>query len=179
MPTDTFVRLALPRDVEAIAAIQAKTWRASYTDVLPDEALESLPEVAYVQWEAALAAPPTDAHHVLVAIEFEPRAEEVVGFAAVSPSDDADADPRTVGSLIALIVDADHRGAGHGARLLAAAVDTMRANRFSMATTWQSEADTSTIAFLTATGWALDGARREIDTGRATIAERRLHTALT
>jgi ribosomal protein S18 acetylase RimI-like enzyme len=178
MPTDTFVRLALPRDVATVAAIQARVWIESYASALPAEVLAQLEETATAQWTAALDEPPTDAHHLLVAIVFDQAAERVVGFAAVGPSDDDDTDPRQVGSLVALMVDPDQRGAGHGSRLLAAAVETMRANRFTTAITWQPEADAAMRTFLLTTGWAPDGARRELDTGLATLTELRLHTTV-
>jgi ribosomal protein S18 acetylase RimI-like enzyme len=173
---DTFVRLALPRDVGAVAAIQARAWRESYSSLMPAEVLSGIEETARAQWAAALAAPPTDAHHLLVSVVFGDAPERVVGFTAVAPSDDEDADPRRVGSLLTLLVDPDYRAAGHGSRLLAAAVDTMRANLLITATTWQPECDADMRRFLLTSGWAPDGARRDIDTGIATLTEMRLHT---
>jgi ribosomal protein S18 acetylase RimI-like enzyme len=170
--------LALPRDVAAVAALQAHIWQRSYESLVPAEALAEVESVALDQWTLAVHAAPTDAHHLLVAIEFDNASEQVVGFAAVAPSDDPDADPRTVGQLVTLLVDPTHQRQGHGTRLLSAAVDTMRANLFHTATTWQRENDDAMLALLARTGWEPDGARRNIDTGVATLTEVRLHTAV-
>lgn len=168
------VRLALPRDVDAVAAVQARAWRASYPELLPAEVLDRLEPAARETWGRAVQQPPTDAHHLLVALS----AGTVVGFAAVCPSEDADADPRAVGSLAALVVDPAGRGHGHGSRLLAAAAETMRTDGLQTATCWVPAADARLRAFLEAAGWAPDGAARELDTGGGPLRETRLHTRL-
>jgi ribosomal protein S18 acetylase RimI-like enzyme len=94
----------------------------------------------------------------------------------VGPTEDEDNNPRVTGSLVTLVVDPDHRGAGHGSRLLSAAVDTMRANLFAVATTWVTELDTALRDLLTSAGWAPDGVQRAIDTGAGVITESRFHT---
>ena len=69
----------------------------------------------------------------------------------------------------------------HIRRLLQAAVDTMRADRFARAVTWTvAEAD-DLRRFLVEAGWGTDGAHRELDldrTGAVTVKQIRLHTAL-
>jgi GNAT superfamily N-acetyltransferase len=171
---DTHVRLALPRDVDAVAAIQARAWSAAYNSVLPTAVLSRLEPAARAQWAEAVELPPTDAHHLLVALD----GVRVVGFAAVGPAEDDDTDYRTVGALAVLAVDPDERGAGHGSRLLSAAAETMRTSRFETAVCWLPEQDTAQRAFLESAGWAPDGARRELDMGEAALAELRLHTSL-
>ncbi|HVV29710.1 MAG TPA: GNAT family N-acetyltransferase [Mycobacteriales bacterium] len=171
---DTHVRLALPRDVAAVAAIQARVWRQTYRELFPEQVLAELESAATVQWTQAVMAPPTDAHHLLVALD----GVRVVGFAAVAPSEDADAEPTQVGELAILTVDPSSRGAGHGSRLLSAAAETMATNGLRTATSWVPEADTALRHFLESAGWAADGARRSLDTGGAPLVELRLHTAL-
>ncbi len=71
--------------------------------------------------------------------------------------------------------------AGHGSRLLHAAVDTMRSDRFSRATIWLTATDDALRSFLAAQGWAADGAHRELDLygdGSVTVKQIRLHTDL-
>jgi len=53
-----------------------------------------------------------------------------------APSTDEDADPSRDAELGELVVDPEARGVGHGSRLLHAAVDTMRSDKFSRALTW-------------------------------------------
>jgi GNAT superfamily N-acetyltransferase len=66
------------------------------------------------------------------------------------------------GELAELTFDPDERGRGHGSRLLQAAVDTMRADRFTRAVTWAMANDDALRAFLTEAGWAPDTAHREL-----------------
>ena len=60
-------------------------------------------------------------------------------------------------------MDPERRGAGHGSRLLQAAVDTMRADRFTRSVLWAVSVDDTLRTFLTSAGWAPDGAHRELD----------------
>jgi ribosomal protein S18 acetylase RimI-like enzyme len=171
---DTHVRLALPRDVDAVAAIQARAWAEAYADVLPTAVLSRLEPAARAQWGEAVEKPPTDAHHLLVALD----GIRVVGFAAVGPGEDEDLDARVDGALAMFAVDPADRGAGHGSRLLSAAAETMRTSRFETAVCWLPEQDNAQREFLESAGWALDGARRVLDMGESTLNEVRLHTAL-
>ena len=85
-------------------------------------------------------ARPADARNrVLVALE----RNRVVGFAITSPATDPDCDPVADGELMELTVDPDERGKGHGSRLLQAAVDTMRADRFTRAVRGRSPPTTT------------------------------------
>lgn len=169
----TFVRLALPRDVAAVAAVQARAWRESYADLLPAVVLARLEPNARDEWSVAVERPPTSAHHLLVAV----ADGEVSGFAATAPADPDDGGPGT-GALTVLAVDPPYRGAGHGSRLLQAVADTLCADGFASAVCWLPERDEVQQGFLASAGWAPDGARRELDTGTGTLAEVRLHTAL-
>jgi GNAT superfamily N-acetyltransferase len=171
----SYVRLALPRDVPAVAAIQSRAWNADYPQLLPAVVLARVETSAAAQWAEAVDRPPTSAHHLLVALQDE----VVVGFAAVVPAEPEDGGPTGTGALELLSVDPNHRRAGHGSRLLTAAVETRRIDRFTRAVCWLAEADRAQTAFLTATGWADDGARRELDMGTTTLVEARLVTDLT
>ncbi len=170
----SYVRLALPRDVGAVAAVQSRAWNADYADLLPAVVRARVETSAAATWAEAVERPPTSAHHLLVAVQ-----EEVVcGFAAVVPAEPEDGGPTGVGALELLAVDPDHRRAGHGSRLLAAAVDTLRIDRFAGAVCWLAQADTVQTGFLTAAGWAVDGVLRELDMGDRVLVEQRLVTRL-
>jgi GNAT superfamily N-acetyltransferase len=96
-----------------------------------------------------------------------------------TPSPDPDADPVADGELGDLVVHPAHRRAGHGSRLLQAGVDTLRADRFTRATTWLRTDDDVRRRFLTEAGWAPDGAHRELDLhgdGSVRVKQVRLHT---
>jgi GNAT superfamily N-acetyltransferase len=176
---DVSVRVAWAADAEAIAATQVRAWQAAYADVLPAEVLAQLPVAAFSErWRFSIERPREARQRVLVALE---RAR-VRGFAATAPATDADADPATDAELAEFVVDPDAVHAGHGSRLLHAAVDTMRADRFARATIWLTPTDDPVRSFLAAQGWAADGAHRELDLygdGSVTVKQIRLHTDLT
>ena len=161
---DVSVRVAWSADADAVAQVQVRAWRRMYAGLLPDQVLQAL--------DAAEART-----RVLVALD---RAT-VVGFALTAVADDPDADPARDGQVAELVVDPEHQRAGHGSRLVQACADTLSADGFSRATTWVNSTDDVLRGFLTESGWAPDGAHRELDlTGDGTtlVKQVRLHTAL-
>lgn len=172
---DRSVRIAWADDAEAIGAVQAGAWSQTYADVLPAELLSELdPAVLAEHWRTAITAPPTAKHRVLVALE----RNTVVGFAATAPAEDPDSAP-TDGEVVAFHVDPKSFGQGHGSRLLAAVVDTLRADGFTRALIWQVVGDDALRAFLEPAGWMPDGAHRTLDLtgdGGGTLRQVRLHT---
>jgi ribosomal protein S18 acetylase RimI-like enzyme len=174
---DRSVRLAWADDAPAIAGVQARAFRQSYADLLPDAVLADIDADTFAQaWKQAIAKPPSARHRVLVALE----RNTVVGFAATAPSDDPDAEPSD-GEVVALHVDPDATGVGHGSRLISAVADTLRADGFAHARVWVIAGDDAIRRFLEPAGWAADGAHRQLDlTGDATTTLRqvRLQTDL-
>ena len=172
------VRLALPTEATAIAEIQQRAW----TDD-PDLAVltnEVSGTDAATAWSEAIMRPPMADFRVLVAVEPDEDGAAVVrGFAAIGPSEDADAE-HTDALVAEFAVDPRHRGQGHGSRLLNAVVDTLRADRFTRATWWVRTGDDATRRFLTEAGWGADGAHRETGTEdeQIRIKEVRLHTVI-
>jgi ribosomal protein S18 acetylase RimI-like enzyme len=172
------VRVAWADDALAIAAVQVRAWRLEYAGVLPDGLLAELdPDRLASAWAESLARPADARNRVLVALE----RDAVRGYALTTPSADPDSDPVADGELGELTVDPDHRGRGHGSRLVQAAVDTLRADRFARAVVWLASTDDARRAFLAGAGWAPDGAHRELDLngdGAVRVRQVRLHTAL-
>lgn len=168
---DVSVRPARPPDAERVARVQLGTWRTAYADLLPPEALE-LPEVqAAAVWLAAVEAPASPRHRVLVAME----RDALVGFAASAPADDDDLDATTTSEVTALLVEPRWGRRGHGARLLAASVDGWRADGVRTAVAWAWERDPATRAFLASAGWEPDGMSRGLDTGARVQPQLRYH----
>ena len=176
---DVSVRPATPDDASDLGRIQVDTWRTAYSDVVPTAVLEALStDVATPSWAAAITAAPSAQHHVLVAMEQQWR----VGFAAVGPTEDLEPDdpqPDSTAQLAVILVEPRWGRRGHGSRLLAAVVDTIRDDGMSRMITWIPEGDTVTRDFLTSAGWAPDGLVRALDTGDGELREIRLHTELT
>lgn len=178
MSADVSCRVAWSDDAPAIAAVQVRAWRASYAGLLPAEVLTALdPSEIAEGWRASLVKPLDARNRVLIGLE----RNMVTGFAVTGPATDPDSDPIADGEITDLTVDPHKRSAGHGSRLMQAAVDTLKADRFTRAVTWLPAGDDSTRAFLAAAGWAPDGAHRTLDLtgdGTVTVKQVRLHTDL-
>ena len=175
---DTSVRVAWADDAAAIADVQLATWREAYDGVVPPEVLANLTHAQVTTaWHGSLSRPADARQRVLVALE----RNRVVGFAITGPSPDPDADPVADGEIGELTVLPAERGKGHGSRLLQAAADTLSADRFTRATFWLAATDDALREFVTAAGWAPDGAHRELaldESGAVSVKQIRLHTAL-
>ena len=175
---DVSVRPARADDLADIARIHVETWQWGYREILPSGVLEALSvDAALEAWGAAVTAPPSTRHHVLVALEQNWR----VGFVAVTPADDLeddDPDPLTTASVGPLLVEPRWARRGHGSRLLAAAIDHARSDGMTRAIAWLPQADTASQEFLSSAGWAPDGLARVLDTGAGEVHEIRMHVLL-
>ncbi|MGN6244190.1 MAG: GNAT family N-acetyltransferase [Motilibacteraceae bacterium] len=175
---DVSVRPARAGDAPALGAVQAAVWRRAYADVLPAEVLESLDAEDLAEpWRQAVVAPPSPRHRVLVAL----AGADVVGFAAVAPSEDDDVEPMVDAEVLALLVAPEAAGAGHGSRLLQAVVDVLAGDGFRHAHVWLGAGDAPLRTFLEGAGWAADGSTRTLDlTGDAStvVEQERLHTRI-
>lgn len=164
---DATVRVAMAADVDAIGAVHARSWRATYADSLPDDVLAALdPQVLSESWRGAVTSPPSPQHRVLVAC----AGPTVVGFAAVEPS----------GEVVSLLVDPTHQRRGHGSRLLSASVDHLRTVGADEVSTWAPVTDPARRAFFASAGLGPDGAWRELEVpgAMAGLREVRLVAAL-
>ena len=165
--TDVSVRPATAEDDAPITRVQLRAWRSSHAEVLGAATLEGL-DVALVRerWAAAIAAPPSARHRVLVACD----GAQVVGVAASAPVEAAEAlEEFEAGEaveagveILTLEVDPDHQRGGHGSRLLAACVDLARENGATHLQTWVLQGDAAREQFLASAGLGPDGARREL-----------------
>jgi len=174
------VRPARPDDAAAVARVQVVTWRTAYRDVLPAAVLDEWDESAATEtWRAAVTAPPTPAHGVLVALE----RDEVVGFAAYGPPEIAPGDhPDPAGpttEIATLLVEPRWGRRGHGSRLLAAVADLARATGAARLQVWLPETDRVSARFFESAGWAPQGWARTLDTGGPPLRELSWHAVLT
>ena len=178
---DVSVRTATAADAHAIAQVQSAAWRQAYSKLLPSDVLDRLDDPATAEeWRAAVTDPPLPAYRVLVAT----AGTDVVGFASFGPAVDSDLDDGVDAEITGLSVLPDHRGGGHGSRLVAATVDHLRADGFASASAWLAEPggpDDDVHRFLGGAGWAEDGGCRELDLrgdGTLVVAQVRLRTSL-
>ena len=168
------VRLAMPAEATAITAVQRSQLASvpALAGVLDDLAADAM----VTAWQAAIARPPLASFRVLVALD---GAGDVVGFAAVGPSDDPDAEHSD--ALVAeFCVRPDMRGRGHEDRLMHAVADTLRADGFTRATWWVVTDDDDTRTMLVESGWEPDGAHQEVgsEDGQLRVKQVRLHASL-
>jgi GNAT superfamily N-acetyltransferase len=171
------VRLAMPNQALAIAELQRRSWSATLPADTAEQLLGSVDlESMAASWRAAIERPPLAQLRVLVAV----TSDRVVGFAAVGPSDDPDADASEDGLVAEFSVDPPAWRQGHGSRLLNACVDTLRADGFLRATWWVRADNDIVRGFLAEAGWASDGAHTEvaIDEDGPRVKLVRLHTAI-
>lgn len=177
-----FVRPARPEDVAEISRIQVATWRVAYRRLLPRHVLDGLDlSVVSESWQAAVMAPPSERHRVLVAVEQSPETSYVVGFGAFGPVDEDhtvpdEVLPGTVAAIIELLVEPRWGRRGHGSRLLAAAVDLWREDGMTGALAWVFDQNPSMVKFLTSAGWAPDGNTRALDVDDMLVPQSRYAT---
>jgi ribosomal protein S18 acetylase RimI-like enzyme len=178
--SDGFVRAAREGDADDLARVQVASWRSCFAGIVPPALLGELTssEAAAVwreRWRDAIGNPPTSRHRVLVAVTDGTR--DVVGFASAGPATDEDRWPRTDASLYELRVLPEQTRQGHGGRLLHAVASTLADDGFQTVSTWVLSADDAFRGFLESAGWALDGARADLDVG-ITVPAVRLHTRI-
>lgn len=157
--------------------VQLTAWREQYADLIPSEEIDALdPQELAARWVTTLNSPKDARMRVLVALE---RAD-VRGFALVHPSYDPDSDQVADGEVGEFVIDPAHQRAGHGSRLLQAAMDTLAADKFTRALWWITSTDDALRRFVTESGWEPDGAHRELESETGgTVKQIRLHTSLT
>jgi len=152
---DVSVRPATPDDAASIAGVQLATRRTAFGSLLPADVLDSWDDAAAAgTWRAAISAPPSPAHTVLVAVD----AGTVVGSTATAPAGDAR-------EVTVLLVEPRRGRRGHGSRLLAAVADLAGAAGVTTLTSWLAEQDEVTSRFLGTAGWAPEGGVRLLESG--------------
>ena len=176
----TGARLARTSDVDDIAAVQVRAWNQTYAGVLPESILTGLDPMHIASaWASGILNPPTTRHRLIVAIDRTSGSDTIVGYTALGPSGDPDCvDVLETGEVLALVVDPEHQRQGHGSRLMAAAVEYLRADGTTDANIWVPVGNEPRRAFLHSCGWGPDSAFRDIEADGVVIREVRLATVL-
>ena len=137
------VRRASPEDAHAIARLVWLAWSQRFSGSMPQEVREQAePLSAETKWRTDLAEPPSPHHVCLVATD---ENNVIVGVAVLAP------DERNALTIELLEVAPNHRGQGHGSRLMNACVDTARERGASTMYAWIWPDD---APFWETAGWA-------------------------
>ncbi len=183
--TNVTVRRATVEDVDAIAALQVRSWQAAYPGLMPPAYLDAQdPRQRAVRWREWLADPPPHLQ-VLVAERSDERDGEagaaIVGFAAVSAyrTEEGEEHPGAhVGELCALYASPDHWGTGVGRELIDAAVSTLAHEGFTEAVLWVIDGNARARRFYERVGWTPDGVTKLDARGGWDISEVRYRRGL-
>lgn len=153
------MRDATAADASAVADVQLKCWTYDYP--WPAEVFDALAATDLeMQWARAVIAPPGPGYRLLVAT----HGGAVVGFGALAPSADPDADAGQAEVLV-WEVEPGHRGRGHGSRLLSALADHSRSIGAHTLTIWIAPQDEARRFVLRESGFQPDGAHRTVRLG--------------
>lgn len=154
---DASVRRAAPNDAPAVGLVQEAVWQETYAPRVPAHIAEQFSAPAFASaWRRSLGDPPPGVWTLLVAC----AGEQIVGYAALGPSQDLDGEP-TTGALLELGVHPQGRRAGHGSRLLNAAADILQEAGAIELTAWLPADAEDTRAFFDSAGLTPDGAYRD------------------
>jgi ribosomal protein S18 acetylase RimI-like enzyme len=150
------MRRARHADARAIAEVHVRTWQEAYRDLLPPQFLAELSiEARERYWQSEIDCTPGDR-----APWIADAGDEVVGFASVGPSRDADAGDRT-GELYTLYVLPDCWERGVGGDLLRRAEHDLADHGYAEASLWVLAGNERARRFYEKARWRLDGARVE------------------
>ena len=170
------IRRAGLRDAALIAEVHVRSWQDGYRGQLPQDLLDSLePAQRIPRWTAVLEQAAWPGRGVLVAVD----GRDLVGFANLGPTRDADQDPATVGEITSFYVRPDRWGEGIGRRLMAASLETLTEAGYAQATLWVLDTNIAAMRFYEATGWQADGAVKHDELAGAAIRDQRYRYGLT
>jgi GNAT superfamily N-acetyltransferase len=165
------VRLALPSDAPALAAVHVRTWQATYRGIVPQRVLDGLSiERREAYWRERLAG---ESDRRTWVADFD---GSIVGFVAAGPARDDDLPPGA-GEVYAIYVAESAQGHGVGRRLIARAVDHLRAVGLDPLVLWVIAGNDRGAAFYERLGWRADGARQPIDFDGTPVDEIRYRLA--
>lgn len=149
-------------DAQAVADIQVSSWRAAYRGIIPAPQLAAMTASERAgRYAALIASLPERCGHWVACVDGRP-----VGFVAVGPSRDDDADRNKTGEIFALYVEPDHWGEGAGRELMTIALDYLTGCEFAEVTLWVLAENQRGRRFYTAAGFTADGGEADIQLGR-------------
>ncbi len=151
------VRKAKVEDASGIAFVHVRSWQVAYRGHMPDEFLDGLDVEKRTNMWRELTQDPDKI--IFVAAD---REGNIVGFSALGPSRDADANPNTA-EVAAIYVHPEKWEKGIGRALLSASLDQVRKREFDQVTLWVLEGNQRARSFYEAFGFVQDGAIKDDD----------------
>jgi ribosomal protein S18 acetylase RimI-like enzyme len=151
------VRKATARDASGIAFVHVRSWQVAYRGHMPDEFLDGLDVEKRTHMWRELTGDPDKI--IFVATD---REGTIVGFSALGPSRDADANPNTA-EVAAIYVHPEKWKKGIGRALLSASLDQVRKCKFDQITLRVLEGNQRARSFYESFGFVQDGAMRDDD----------------
>jgi GNAT superfamily N-acetyltransferase len=143
-------------DIDALAAMHVRTWRAGYAGIMPAEVLDALDPVAFAETRRARNAPP--GAQTLVAEDDG----TIVGFVSFGPhprQHGGDEYVGGIGEIYAIYVAPERWGTGAGRALMAAARDALAATGHTEMRLWVLADNRRARRFYERAGMVADGAR--------------------
>jgi GNAT superfamily N-acetyltransferase len=154
------VRDAEPGDAATMAEVHVESWRGAYRGLMPQEVLDGLDVSARARlWTRIMERTDPARGAVLVAED----GAEVIGFAHVSPTRDADGDPSRTGEVGAIYLAPRAWGQGAGRVLMETAIARLAACGYADATLWVLDTNERARRFYAAAGWVFDGTSKTED----------------
>ncbi|MEU0878934.1 GNAT family N-acetyltransferase [Lentzea sp. NPDC005914] len=168
---DAGVDIATAADLAEIIRIHRETWRLAYSQLLPQEVLDTLDTdeawALAVQQGAVLKAMEGDWTVGFVVASKAP--DDEVAKADGSLPDDADTT-----ALLSVLVEPRWGRRGHGTRLVAEATRRLKEAGATRGIAWVPEADKASRNFYERLGWSGDGTVRTLDAGGRPLREIRV-----
>ena len=166
------VRPLTDADIDAVAALNVRTWQAGYAGIMPAEVLDALDPAAFAETRRSRSAPP--GAQTLVAAD----GGTIVGFVSFGPHSRQHGGAEYVdgiGEIYAIYVTPERWGTGAGHALMAAARQALAAVGHAEMRLWVLAENHRARRFYERAGMAPDGARDTFTPpgGAAELAEMR------
>lgn len=145
---------------EQLADVHVRAWQATYRGVFPDEYLDNLTlEKRTKTFRRVVTASPEEFY--LFRVDGQPA-----GMAILSPSREPGAE-RCHGELSAIYLLPEFCGRGVGRQAMAFCLERFRQRGYTRLYLWVLESNQRARRFCEKTGFVMDGARKEIQVGKA------------
>lgn len=146
-------------EVNDVSRIYARSWKAAYRGIVPQDYLDGLPEL---RWTALLAENPSKSY-VLI------DGGRLAGTSSISPA--RDEKMAGWGEIISLYLLPEYFGRGHGRALLDFCVNELRAAGYAHIYLWTLEKNTVARTFYEKAGFKHDGEKITCSIGGESLTE--------